>query len=425
MRYVVAAVVTLLFPGSAVAATWSPPQRLSSGHTFVESPAIVVAGGGRTLATWLFQDGVGNTAKVGHSAASRAPGGTAFGIRRSLPGWQPIVGAYREGSVLLATPNRAGTRVFTRLGHADGSFGKRHTVRRGRKILSVSLAVNMRGDAALAWFEDRGTRTDRVYVSLRRAGHSFGAPRRLATGRVRRVATAIGASGDVLVAWDARGVLKTRFKDRGRSSFRKTDTIRSQDAFFADLHPVVTVGGRAVLAWSAQFASEGGDRGPKFFQAAVRVAHGKRFRRAQLLEHVDDPTAGDTRPVDATDDGAGNVIIAWTGAGNVVRAARVQQSGAVGAAQDVGTGFLSDLAASGFAVAVWDDGVDTTHSVVHAAVAPPGQPFGAAEDVTSPAGDARFGGAAVDPRTHEPTIVYSERPTGDVPTFASASTRSG
>ena len=78
----------------------------------------------------------------------------------------------------------------------------------------VSLAAAPSGDAALAWFEDRGTRTDRVYVSLRRAHGRFGAPRRLATGRIRSVAAAVGASGDVLVAWDARGVLRTRFKPR-------------------------------------------------------------------------------------------------------------------------------------------------------------------------------------------------------------------
>ena len=69
--------------------------------------------------------------------------------------------------------------------------------------------------------------TDRVYVALRRAGHRFGAPRRLVTGRIRGVAAAIGARGDALVAWDARGVLRARFKPRTRAGFRATDTIRS------------------------------------------------------------------------------------------------------------------------------------------------------------------------------------------------------
>ena len=84
------------------------------------------------------------------------------------------------------------------------------------------------------------------------------------------MAAAIGARGDALVAWDARGVLKTRFKPRARAGFRATDTIRSKPAFFAEMAPVVTPSGRAVLAWSAQFASEGGDRGPVYMQAAIR-----------------------------------------------------------------------------------------------------------------------------------------------------------
>jgi hypothetical protein len=266
-------------------------------------------------------------------------------------------------------------------------------------------------------------------VALRRAGHAFGAPRRLATGRIRSVAAAVGASGDVLVAWDARGVLRARFKPRNGASFRSTDTIRSQSAFFADLHPVVTLNGRAVLAWSAQFASEGGERGPAFFEAAVRVSHGTRFRRAQLLERVDSPQ-GEERPIDAVAESFGGVTIAWTGANGVVRAARVEQSGAVGPAQDLGPGFLSDLATGpgGRDVAVWDDGVDAPASTVHAATADAGMPFGAPEAV-SPAGeDARFGHAAFDPRSGRPTVVFSDRPRGStapIRTFAEAATRSG
>ena len=50
------------------------------------------------------------------------------------------------------------------------------------------------------------------------------------------------------------------------------DTIRSEPAYNAEMHPVITPSGRAVLAWSAQFTSEGGSRGPVFFEAAVRSA---------------------------------------------------------------------------------------------------------------------------------------------------------
>jgi len=173
-----------------------------------------------------------------------------------------------------------------------------------------------------------------------------------------------------------------------------------------------------VLAWSAQFLSEGGTVGPQFFQEAVRPAGGSRFRRAILLERVDTPQ-GDFKPIDAVNDGAG-AAIAWTagfgGHLHVVRGA--------GTPQDLGVGALSDLAAGpgGRLIVVWDDGVDANPSRVHAALAPgAGQPVGGAEDV-SPAGeDSHFGVAAfAGPRA---TILYSGRPLPTT-TFAEAVTRS-
>jgi hypothetical protein len=445
VRLAAAGAALLLFPATAGAAAWSPPQRLSGPHFAVDTPALVASGNGRALATWRFHDSAGNPARTGFSDASRAPGAAAFGRPRALTPVMRVtrpleivqgVGAYgRRGAVLAVTkPATSGAaprvRLSVRFGRTDGTFGRRITIRRpgssfktASSIARVSLAVNARGDAALAWFEDRGVRTDRVYVALRRAGHAFGKPRRLATDRVRNVAAAIGASGDVLVAWDARGVLRTRFKPRRRASFRRTDTIRSEQAFFADLHPTVTLNGRAVLAWSAQFASEGGTRGPVFFEAAVRVASGQRFRRAQLLERIDD-APGAERPIDAVATIYGGVTIAWSGAGGAVRAARVEQSGAVGPAQDVGTGVLSDLAtgAGGRVLAVWDDGVEARPSTVHAAQAEAEQPFGPAEAVSAPGEDAHFGAAAYSRGV--PTIVYSGRPE-PTRSFAEATTRAG
>ena len=227
----------------------------------------------------------------------------------------------------------------------------------------------------------------------------------------------------MLVAWDARGTLRTRFKPRGRDGFRATDTIRSRDAFFADLHPVVTGIGRAVLAWSAQFASEGGARGPVVFQAAVRPARAARFRRAALLETMPaGAEAGLGRPLDAVMDSGGRVAIAWSGGGAApgerrVRVARDLVDGGIAPAQDVsapGTvAILSDLAAGlgGRLVAVWDGGVEDRASVVRAAVAEgPGAPFGLPEDV-SPAGeDARFGKAAF--LGDRPAVVLANRPSG-------------
>ena len=421
------ALLTLLLAAPAVAQGAWNGQTLGGGHLFVDRTGLVVSGDGRALATWSFQDAVGNASRFGASSASRPAGAGAFGAARALTPRTGAdrraatvagVAAYGAGRALLATTRDVGTgpaprvRLELRFGRTDGTFGERTTIRTARGLRSASLSVNARGDAALAWFEDRGVRTDRVYVALRRAGHRFGSPQRLATGRIRGVAAAIGARGDALVAWDARGVLRTRFKRRSSEGFRATDTIRSDDAYFAELHPVVTPSGRAVLAWSAQFLREGCCPGDVYFQAARRPAGARRFDRAERLDFV--PRGeydGLGRPVDAVVDGAGAVTIAWRG-GAGVRASRGGSAPQTLSAPGT-TAVLSDLAAGpdGRLVAVWDGGVDDSASVVRAAIADgPGAAFGPPEDV-SPAGrDARFGHAAF--LGERPAVVVSSRPAG-------------
>jgi hypothetical protein len=453
MRLAIVIVLALALAAPAEAATWSPPEDVSTAHQFIDAPALVVARNGRALATWRF----GDPERTRFSAASRAPGAARFGATRPLtrpsgldrlPETVEGIAAYGRRRVLLASTRPAGRgptarlRLEVRFGRADGTFGRRRTMRRpGRsfraasRIADVSLAVNARGDAALAWSEDRGVRTDRVYVALRRAGHGFGKPRRLVTGRVRSVSAAIGPSGDVLVAWASREVVRARFKGRGRRSFAAAQTIRSEDAAGAQMDAVVNAGGRAVLVWSAQRATEGGERGPVFFQGAVRPAGAQRFRRAELLERMD-TEAGLGRLMAAGVDPTGNVVVAWSGSDGTSRRVRVSQADQAGrftAPADVSApgadALLSDLEVgpTGRAIVVWDGGVEDPASVVRAAVAPTVvQPFGPPEDVSPPGQDARFAVAAFDPRSGVPTILFSNRPAGGSSsrTLARAATRS-
>ena len=352
MRLALAAALLALLPASAEAA-WTG-QDLSAPHTFVDDPGLVVSPSGRALAFWRFHDGTGNRARSGNSGATRAPGASGFGTAVRLV---PASGILRPGAILdgiVATrgdgallaerlPGAGDTvagRLAVRFGSTSGRFGRPRTIRRAApfSIPHVALAANARGDAVLTWFEDRGVRTDRVYVALRRAGHGFGTPRRLATGRIRGVAAAIGERGDALVGWDARGTLRTRFKPRGRKGFRATDTIRSKPAYFADMHPVVTPSGRALLAWSAQFRSEGGTSGPVRFQTAARAAGARRFARARLLETIPARAYdGLGRAIDAVADTAGVVTVAWRGRQRRARLARRRaRPDAVGAGHDRG-----------------------------------------------------------------------------------------
>ena len=167
-------------------------------------------------------------------------------------------------------------------------------------------------------------------------------------------------------------MLRARFKPRARAGFRATDTIRSKPAFFADMHPVVTPSGRAVLAWSAQFASEGGDRGPVYFQAATRAGRRAPLRAARGCSSRSRraPTAGSA----ARSTPSSTPPARWRSPG-AAPARRARRRAAAAPAQDLSapgtTAVLSDLAAGpgGRLVAVWDGGVEDPQSVVRAAIA--------------------------------------------------------
>ena len=420
MRLTLAILTLLLFAPAAAHAEWSG-QTLSTGHRFVDDPTMIVSANGGALASWRFQEG----SRAGFEGATRAPGAGGFGARvaivpatsisrplTTVAGLEPYGASGALLALITARQTKPQARLGVRFGSTSGRFGKLRTIRRTRaySIAAASLAVNARGDAALAWFEDRGTRTDRVYVALRRAGKAFGKPRRLATGRIRGVAAGIGERGEVLVSWDARGIVRTRFKPRGKRTFRATDTIRSKPAFNAEMHPVVTPSGRTVLAWSAQFTSEGGRRGPVYYQAATRPTGARRFARARLLETIPARSYdGLGRGIDAVADTAGVVAIAWRGAAGV-RASRGDAPPQTLSAPGT-TAVLSDLAAGpgGRLVAVWDGGVDDQASIVRAAVADAvGAPFGAPEDVSAAGRDSRFGHAAF--VGERPVVVIASRP---------------
>jgi hypothetical protein len=237
----------------------------------------------------------------------------------------------------------------------------------------------------------------------------------------------------VLVAWDARGTIRARYKGPSSSGFQPIETISSDPTFFAQMQAAVTDGGRCYLAWSAQLLTEGGSRGPVFDEVAVRPS-GHRFRAAQLLER--DGSNRSQTPIALALTDSRDAAVAWTGfdgANSRVRVASTDPSARFGAPQDVSPagrdGVVSDLAyGSGIGLVVWDNGSFDANQVF-AALAPPGAPFAAPEAVSA-AQEARAGMAIMVPA---PTVVWTNRPAGSHPpgglaavqTFAQAATRTG
>ncbi len=438
----------IAFVPSASAAVWSPPQNVSSPTLFVDDPAIGFSGNGRALASWRWQQGVSNDARFGHRSATRTPGASAFDPEQAAPDFAagPVLyGRDRAlGAVLTSAggkPGRERVRLAATFGNASGRFGPSRTVRTALRISRPVLAAAANGRGALAWFEDRGVANDRVYVALRRPGGRFSKPLLLARGRIRSVSVAVGEAGDVLVAWDARGVVHTAYKAAGRRSFR-IQTIRSEDTFHATLRTVISGSGRAVVAWGAQLHTEGGTSGPAFYEAAMKPAGMRRFREAQLLERGSDSQRAGS--VALVSDRAGRQLFAWSGwdgSAYRIKISTTDRRAVFGAPELVSAAGISShepaLAAgpSGDALVTWEQELpgitDDERGQVLAAHRAPDGSFGAPEIVSLPE-RASFPAAAFDPASGRPTVVWSNRPglsgpgvpLGAITTFLQASTRS-
>jgi hypothetical protein len=259
-------------------------------------------------------------------------------------------------------------------------------------------------------------------------------------GSLRRgsanVSVAVGPAGDLLVAWDARGRIRTRFRGRSDRGFRGADTLRSQDTFNATIQTGVAESGHAWVAWTAQLLSEGGPRGDAFVQAALRSHGGRRFHTALLLAHP--PGSAFPTPVSLALVADGSATLAWTMWNQeitAIQAARVSASGTpdvqdvarFGSIEPRGEKATAAADDDGNAVVVWTQLVDalSNRSQLHASVQPPGGPWGAPELVSAGL-QALAPVAAYPPAGGPPFVLFANRPTGELNrAVAQVATRTG
>src|SRR4051794_28554420 len=296
-------IAVLLVTATPASAQWSPPVNVSTPHEFVDNPTLAFSSAGAGLATWIARDGVGNAATTGTFDAPL--GSSEHLVSRTAVISPPVL----YGSTRTAAARLAGKRLSIVFGRTDGSFGPPELIADRENIRSVVLAGNAQGDLMLAWFEDRGVTTDRVYIALRPHGKPWTPPLLQATDRVRSVSVAVSPKGALLFAYDARGVVKARYKPATAPLFRHLQTIQSEPTFFARLRTAVTNNGRAYIGWAAQFLSEGGDVGEGFYEAAVQPAGALKFQPAQLLERR--PATEIAGGLDLVVDANNRATVAW------------------------------------------------------------------------------------------------------------------
>lgn len=436
----------------AAAAAWSAPQNISASANDLSGSALAIDRRGRALATWAaLRWDAGHYVDAGTSTASRAPGAAAFGLPRSAP-------AFVDGPVLYGVSRtvgldersfgwqRCGERVTlrARFGTSSGSYGAPVSIVTSKGAGDdgrPAVAANDAGHVLAAWASaDTTCARSAIQISTRRpGGGSFSAPATLrGRGRSEAPSVAVGAGGDMLVAWERRlgenrTAIEARFRPAGHG-WGPLVTLGS-GSVAGPLTTAVAQNGRAYVAWGAQTISESTGLSAATF-VAVRPAGGRGFGAAQTLERTRTGVAYLPRLAPLLALAGTNAYVAWTGHDTTWRArvARTDASGHFAAPQtpspagtSVAVGGLAALP-DGTAAITWS-ALDSENLVKNAvaAVRPAGATsFGPPELVSDAA--LRLPTIALDPTTHQPTVAWAQRlgpvtSTATITAYVRASTR--
>jgi hypothetical protein len=191
-------------------------------------------------------------------------------------------------------------RLAVSFASLPGSLGERRILDSSVSLDDAAVAVNPRGEAAVAWVEDHGysgrrANPDRLYLSLRRPGAAFGKPSVIVgSGKMTSVSVAYGSGGDLLVAVTRQTIdssgeagprrVMARFRRTGHGFGAIADLGPEQGV--TDLVTTVTASGRGYLAWGTQDGGiEANDpfnlyavtkpAGPHGFRPALRLFSGR------------------------------------------------------------------------------------------------------------------------------------------------------
>lgn len=332
-------------PAAATASGWGPSTVIGGMSGRYPVTAAATAGGGYALAVagpLALLPGTPQVPLAWSTAPAQggftAPALFTHGLSAPLaisPGGTAIaVGGPRSPLDYFSLEGRSAA-VRVGIGSAGGAF-KLVPTRGLRASLTLAAAVNDRGDAALVLSrciaKDCARRM--ILASFRRAGGAFGAPVVLArrTG-VPAGAVALNARGDAIVAWaqqraDRHGYLvRVRLHRAGGSltAVRTAATVAPRPTLAVTL----STRGRGNVAWFTGRVSKESEAGR--YRVATRLLdsrgtlHGTRTLDAGTPSgHGEDDAIPGPR-LRAVADGAG-ALIAWTGLANgryIVRASHV------------------------------------------------------------------------------------------------------
>jgi hypothetical protein len=464
MRFIVLGAVTfaaLSVAGPAVGAPiWSAPSELSSSGQQIELSTVAFDKTGRALAAWSELKAVQGRFRVqyvsdGWRTATHPPGATAFTAPRAAP-------SFVAGPVLYSTSRALGLdqhvtsqpncgprgQLRARFGTSSGSFDAPKTIATYTSTFrgGPAVAINDGGLGLAAWSDVQTNSTTcnpvGLRIAVRKPGGAFGTPGTLrGQGQPQDPSVAVGAGGDMLVAWqqrigegnDGSTIVEARYRPAGRSW--SPVVVVGHGNTSSRPQTAVAANGRAYVAWgSAQINESIGQHGS--FYVAVWPSGGKTFRAAQKLETVSGHVTGFLMAGPLLALTSTNALIAWTGYDShwCVRVAQTDSSGRFATPQTVSDpssdATLNDLSAltGGAAAVAWTTysaGGEQPQAAATAYRAPGTAAFTAPEAVGNSTSGFPVATLALDPTTIEPTLLWPVRTTAKLtPTYLLAATRS-
>lgn len=404
---------------AATPAQAAPPWRAASDVSTTEqvgAPRVAFDADGRSLLAFEFRDGVESFTEIL----------TASG-RLQLDG--APTGLVRSGARSFLLTRRSVQRVhLTHLTGRGAAIGWRVTAH----AADHALASNLRGRSAVAWIDGRRAGTAAVRVRL--AGERGRPGRRITLGRadgITDVDVAVGPRGQVAVLWSedrgSRRRVVARVRDRGGRRFGRVLRL-GRHAGLARIDAAYLSSGRLAAVYWSQDPGEEASRPPEVRWASV----GRSARRVSargLLDagSVAERPQGDVH-VRATPEGAVTLYAVPVAPDrSEIRTAASGRSGRFGAPEVLAPeGVWGDLAegASGALLATWARREGSAAMAVWAAAGSPGGAFGLPEEVAREE-VAGAPSAAFSPATGRPTAVWIGREGPQAPFRVRAAERTG
>ena len=280
----------LMTYAAGAAASWAPPQAVTTGSPLFGDP-LLFAGPAGELLSWSYSTAAPHQTNGAGEAVAVA--GMRFGSPRPLQhgfnGRQLVDLGNGRVAQLILTPTGLNTSAASvALGSTSGAFG--HPLHASGSVFAAraSLAGDARGDLLLAWISaDRHGGHREVWASVRPAGRGFAAPQLLnGTAEAERVQAAVGAHGSMAIAFaskEPRERMFARVRPSGSGWGPQQNIGRAAEGTENDVSIFLTGGGAAVVAWYHTQLCSGGCESPGYVHVAVQPAHARRFGPAQLL----------------------------------------------------------------------------------------------------------------------------------------------